>query len=98
MFFNGLVYLLRILIAFFLFKSSLHDKSNLIIPNLQFIGLNIKDLEKLSIKQTNLIKLTQNDRLKANCLLKKEFIKQEIELKEQVKIFFLNFKIKYSKL
>ena len=47
--------------------------------------MNIKDLEKLSIKPEQLSKLSENDRNKAINLLSKDFIKEkEPELKDQV--------------
>jgi hypothetical protein len=58
------------------------------VPNLKFIGLNIKDLSKLKLKSDQFSMLSENDRNKAKSLLNKNHIQQfEPEIKEQVKIY-----------
>ncbi len=73
----------------FIFKSISHQIENLNVPNLKFIGLNIKDLSKLKLKSDQFSMLSENDRNKAKSLLNKNHIQHfEPEIKEQVKIYY----------
>ena len=59
------------------------------VPNLKHIGLNVKDLSKLSIKSDQMQKLSEHDRNKALNMLNKAYIQQNDEraIKSEVKLY-----------
>jgi meiotic recombination protein SPO11 len=62
-------------------------QDTLIVPNLTYIGLNIKDcLNVFKLNRNNYYELSDIDKGKALNLLNKDFIKNENDLKEQLEL------------
>ena len=61
-----------------------HDNDSMVVPNLKYLGLSLKDIRELSIGPDQLMKLSETDIKKAESLLKKSFIEKEPEWRAQV--------------
>ena len=68
-----------------IFKVLSYNNLSLRVESLTFLGVDLKDLENLSIKPNYLFELSENDLKKALSLLGKPFMKDEPLWKEQVR-------------